>query len=101
MNELRLPKYINPNIRSGIKARMIDELRLRHPQCCRHPIQKLDVGFGIQVDKLLDESPGARGAPSDPFPVPFREVDSVVEGLKPQQSKSHKEPQCRQEVNSC
>lgn len=95
----KLPEYVNPNVGSGIEACVINELRLRHPQCRRHPIEKLDVGFGVQVEEFFDQSPRTRGASSDPLEVPFGKVDSVVERLKPYQSKGHEKAQCRQYID--
>ena len=97
---LKLPKSVNPQENSRVKASMLDNLRLFHLQGLRHPVEESQVSPVIEIDKSAHQPiTTAAGAAPLPLNVPFGEIHSVIQRLNPQQSKRKQECKGAQNVD--
>ena len=78
---------------------MVDKLALTHLQSLRHPIQESKISLEIEVDKLGHKISTPPWACSSSIDIPFWEVNSVVNRLNSQQSKSQQECKCTQNID--
>lgn len=95
----KIPKNVNSEENSRVKASMVDNLRLTHLQSLRHPTQESKISSKIKVDNFANEIPTPPWATSFAINIPFRKVNSVIDGLNPQQSKGQQECKSSQYVD--
>lgn len=91
----RVPKSVNSQENSRVEASMIDNLRLSHLQSLRHPVQESKIRLEFQINELAHKVPRPPGAASSPIDVPLGKVNSVIDGLNSQQSKSQQKCKSR------
>lgn len=94
-----IPKSVNSEENSRVKTGMVNDLSFTHPQGLRHPVQESQVSPKIEIDKLAHKIPRAPRAGSGSRDVPFREIDPVVDGLNPEESKGQQEGKCAENVD--
>lgn len=70
---------------------MLNDLFLAHPQRLRHPIEEGQIRLEIEVDEFAHNVPGSPCVLPPPTDIPLWEVDPVIDGLNPQQSKRQQE----------
>lgn len=82
-SEGNIPHKVNPDIDHRIKPCVINKFKFWHSPSCRHPIQKPDVCPKVHVYKSGYGCPRVCWASSYPFQIPFWEVNSIINRLKP------------------
>lgn len=97
--EERVPKSVNSEENSRIKASMVDKLGLTHLQSLRHPVQESKISLEIEVDELCHKIPTPSWACSLSIDIPFWEINSVINWLNSQQSKSQQERKGTQNID--
>jgi len=88
MEKRRVPKSVNPQKNSRVKTSMIDNLCFGHLQGLRHPIQESKVSLDIEVDKFAHKVTSPSWVAPSSTNVPLRKVNSVIDGLDSEESKS-------------
>ena len=96
-----LPKSIDSKESSRVKASMVNDLGLTHPESLWHPIEEGEVSLEIEVHKFPNKVPCAPWAGSPTTDVALWEVDPVIDGLDSQQSKSQQESKGCENVDEC
>lgn len=95
----RIPESVNSEENSRVKTGMLNDLSFTHPQSLRHPVQESEVSPKIEIDQLAHKIRRAPWAGSSSTDVPFREIDPVVDGLNPEESKGQQEGKCTKYVD--
>lgn len=89
--DFSIPKGINPQEDSRVKASMSDNLRLGHLQSLGHPVEEGKVCLEIEVNKFSNKVASWGGASPPSKNVPLGKVNPVIDGLNPEQSKGKQE----------
>lgn len=78
---------------------MLDNLRLAHPERPGHPVEEREVSAQVEIDELADPTAAHPGAVAAAGDVPFGEVDTVIDGLNPQDGKQDEEGEGANDVD--
>lgn len=80
---------------------MTNNLRLIHLQSLRHPIEESQISLEIEIHKLSNKIPSVPWTIPLPINVPLWKINSVIDRLNPQQSKSQQERKSTDNINQC
>lgn len=78
---------------------MLDNLRLAHPERPGHPVEEREVSAQVEIDELADPTAAHPGAVAAAGDVPFGEIDTVIDGLNPQDGKQDEEGEGANDVD--
>lgn len=97
--EMNKPESVNSEKNSRIKPSMRNNFRFTHLQSRRHPVQESEISANVEINIFPNKISGTTRTISSPIEIPFRKINSVVDGLNSQNGKSKKEDKGSQDID--